>query len=243
MDTLTSTSLAALKKSLFHEFAEVASSHLSEAVAYSLGYRTHAALLAALPAVPPQDAPYALLNSERMLERLAQLGYPPDPEFDFESLMKPAPEVVSTMHVPSSYEIELKTVRQRAWRNLMVCAVNAGLDQGLFTLRPGDNRFGRGRLFDFALPNGLPALGWVDDANFDELTVRAAVHPKGDWVRLPQGGFDAGEAHGETWVERRLGFWMQSSHSLFNCRKPLLQVLAGLDVTPKGFGDRGRVIM
>jgi hypothetical protein len=173
----------------------VKSSHLSEALAHSLGYRTHAALLASLPKVPAHDAPFALLSSQRMIERLQGLGYPPDPEFDFENLVKPTPEVISTMHMPSSYELELKTVRKRAWRNLMVCAVNAALDQGLFTLRPGDNRFGpNGRLFDFNLPSGRPARGWVDDASFDELVVRAAVHPKGDLVRIAHVGFDAGEA-------------------------------------------------
>lgn len=76
---MTPTSIAALKKSLSHEFDEVKSSHLSEAVAYSLGYRTSAALLAAMPAVPAQDAPFVLLSSERMLERLGQLGYPRRP--------------------------------------------------------------------------------------------------------------------------------------------------------------------
>ena len=41
----------------------------------------------------------------------------------------------------SAYDIEYKTARQKAWRNLMVCAINAAVEQRLFSLRPGDIRF------------------------------------------------------------------------------------------------------
>ena len=238
--------LAALKKSLRDEFPHVKSSHLSEALAHSLGFRTHAAMQAAMVG-PEQDRPFGLLQTQRFVERLKQLGYKDDPEFDFEmTILTHVPGVVST--VPdSAYDIEYKTTRQKAWRNLMVCAVNAALEQKLFTLRPGDNRFPdnmrRGEVFDFVLPNGLPARGSVSDAGFNELSVHAAVNPKGDIVRAFNGGFDAGDAFGTTWVERERGAWMQSSDSSFNCRKGLLDHLAALQVEPMGYGDRGRVIM
>lgn len=238
--------LAALKKSLRDEFPHVKSSHLSEALAHSLGFRTYAAMQAAMVG-PEQDRPFALLQTQRFVERLKQLGYEDDPEFDFEmTILTPVPGVVST--VPdSAYDIEYKTTRQKAWRNLMVCAVNAALEQKLFTLRPGDNRFPdnmrRGEVFDFVLPNGLPARGSVSDAGFNELSVHAAVNPKGGMVRAFNGGFDAGDAFGTTWVERERGAWMQSSDSSFNCRKGLLDHLAALQVEPMGYGDRGRVIM
>lgn len=107
----------------------------------------------------------------------------------------------------------------KAWRNLMVCAVNAALEQKLFSLRPGDNRFPdnmrQGELFDFVLPNGLPAKGSVSDAGFNEVAVHAAVNPKGNAVRAYNAGFDAGDAFGTTWVERERGAWMQSSDSTF----------------------------
>ena len=175
------------------------------------------------------------------------MGYEDDPEFDFElTILTPVPGVVSTMP-DSAYDIVYKTVRQKAWRNLMVCTVNAALDRKLFTLRPGDNRFvgpdGHGSLFDFALPNGLPVRGYLSDAGFDEVSVHAAVNPKGEWVRAGNAGFEAGDAVGMTWVERQRGAWMQSSNSSFNCRKTLLVELAGLEVEPKGYGDRGRAIM
>lgn len=244
---LSEAPLAALKKSLRDEFPDVKSSHLTEALAHSMGFRTNAALGAALVG-PERDRPFALLNTDRMVERLVSFGYPPDPEFDFEmmTVVRDVDGLVSTMP-DSAYDIKYKTPRDRAWRNLMVCAVNAALEQKLFTLRPGDDRFDddmrSGHLFDFTLPNGLPARGSVATAGFDELAVHAAVNPKGQEVRFHGAGFAAGDAFGTTWVERRLGPWLQTTQDGFRCRKPLLAQLAELDVRPQGFGDRGKLIM
>ncbi|NML44099.1 hypothetical protein HHL11_10090 [Ramlibacter sp. G-1-2-2] len=237
--------LAALKKSLRDEFPDAKSSHLSEALAASLGFRTYASLQAAMTG-PEEDRPFVLLNSEMLRKRLMQFGYPDDPEFEFE-LMNGVPGngVVSTW-CNHAWEIEYKTERQRAWRNLMICAVNAALDRRIFTLRPGDNRFEdeyrRGVPIDFTLPNGLPARASVADAGFDEVAVHAAVNPKGRHVDA-MAGFDCGDAVAMTWLERRRGAWMQTSDTQFHCRRSLLSGLAALDVTPAGYGDRGRVIM
>lgn len=240
--------LAGLKKWLLDQYDEVKSSHLSEALACSLGFRTYASMQAAMVG-PEKDRPFVLLNTPRFVARLVQLGYEDDPEFDFEFAVRNQLEsvgIVSTRPY-TAYEIDYRTTRQKAWRNLMVCAVNAAIDQKLFTLRPGDNRFPdnmrRGELFDFVLPNGLTARGSVADAGFDELSVHAAVNPKGDGVRAYGAGFDAGDAFGTTWVERRRGAWMQSCDNSFNCRKSLLGELAELQVEPLGYGDRGHVIM
>ena len=245
---LCASPLAALKKSLRDEFPDVKSSHLSEPLACSLGFRTHAAMQAAMVG-SEQDRPFVLLRSPQFVDRLVQLGYDDDPEFDFEMTIggrEPLLGVVSTVPV-SAYEIEYKTLRQRAWRNLLVCAINAALEQRLFSLRPGDNRFPdnmrRGELFEFILPNGMPARGSVADAGFHELSVHAAVNPNGDTVRAFNAGFHAGDAFGTTWIERERGAWMQSSDDSFHCRKWLLAELAELRVAPLGYGDRGGVIM
>lgn len=242
---LTESSVVAVKNALRDEFPDVKSAHVSEALAHSLGYRTNAALRAALTAAK-SDPPFVLLRTDRMLARLSELGYPDDPEFDFELLMGSPPEVISTEPM-SAYEIEYNTERKKAWRNLMVCAVNAALEQKLFGLTPGDNRFPdnmrRGHPFDFVLPNGLSARGSISDAGFDELSIHAAVNPKGDTVLGFNAGFDAGDALGSTWIERRDGAWMQTSETSFHCRRAVLVALAGLSIEPTGYGDRGRVIM
>ncbi|MGH8176525.1 MAG: hypothetical protein ACREV5_09710 [Steroidobacter sp.] len=98
-------------------------------------------------------------------------------------------------------------------------------------------------MFDFTLPNELVARGWGADAGFSELAVHVAVNPKTDWVKAHNAGFSAGDAFATTWVERERDAWIQTSTSSFRCRKALLTDLAALDVEPKGFGDRGRVIM
>lgn len=96
---LTESSVAAVKNSLRDEFSDAQSSHISEALAYSLGFNTHAALRVAL-AAPVEDAPYALLKSDRMLHRLGQFGYADDPDFSFEWLIDSTPEIIAT--VPGS---------------------------------------------------------------------------------------------------------------------------------------------
>lgn len=241
---LSEIPLDALKKALRDEFPDIKSSHLTEALAYCLGFRTHAALQAAM-AGPEQDRPFALLDTARMRQRLVELGYDDDPEFDFEATISGTPKtagVVSTMD-SHAYTIEYKSIRQKAWRNLMVAAVNAALEQRVLTLRPGDNRYtGRSCTIDFTLPGGLPARADISDAGWDEIAIHAAVNPKGQYVSLTA-GFDCGDAVGMAWVERRRGAWLQSATTSFRCRKAMLDQLAGLDVQPQGFGDRGQVIM
>lgn len=235
-------SIAALKNALRSEFPDVKSSHLTEALAFALGYRTNAALLAEMTG-PESDRPIVLLDSARMVSRLCELGYPPDSEFDFELMGAARDSGLISTTCDHAHEIEYKSARDKAWRAVIIAAVNAGLDQKLFTLRYGDNRFAEKQLFDFTLPNGLPARGWVGDIGFGELSIHVAVKPKGDWVRAANAGFSAGDAFATTWLEREHGAWIQTSTSSFRCRKALLAELAALDVSPSGFGDRGRVIM
>jgi hypothetical protein len=235
--------LQELKKSLRDEFPGVKSSHLSEALAFSMGFRTYAAMQAAMTGLE-LDRPFYLLSTDGMRKRLMELGYPDDPEFDFETtIVSLASHGLVSTEDSSAYDIDYKSTRDQAWRNLMVSAVNAALEQRLFTLRPGDNRYtGREQLFDFTLPNGLPVRGVVSDAGWDEVAIHAAVNPKGQHISA-MAGFDCGDVVGMAWVERRRGVWMQSATKPFYCRKHLIKSLAAIQVQPFGYGDRGRVIM
>lgn len=247
---LAESALASLKKALRITYPEIRSSHLTEAVASALGRNTHAALLADLS--KHQDSPdYDLLDDTSFDNRLQEFGYPSDPEFSFEWLDKSVPELISTVP-PSAFDIEYRTERERAWRNLMVCTINEGLRQKLFTLHPDNYNWAPqedvhhrrdGRMFDFVLPNGLHARGYVGDVGFGELSIHAAVNPNGDWVKVSNAGFEAGDAFAGGWLEREKGAWLQSATTQFNCRKSLLKPLADMEVRPRGFGDRGRVIM
>lgn len=240
---LCTAPLQELKKALRNEFPDVKSSHLSEALAFSMGFRTYAAMQAAMTG-PELDRPFYLLSTDGMRKRLVALGYPDDPEFDFETtILSLASHGLVSTGDSSAYAIDYKSTRDQAWRNLMVSAVNSALEQKLFTLRPGDNRYtGRERLFDFTLPNGLPVRGVVSDAGWDEVAVHAAVNPKGQHISA-MAGFDCGDAVGMTWVGRSRGVWLQSATKPFYCRKHLIEPLAAIVVQPNGYGDRGRVIM
>lgn len=165
---LAISALTLLKKSLRTEYPDVRSSHLTEAIAAALGRKSHAALLADLS---KQDDPpdYDLLIDEDFDKRLQEFGYPADPEFSFEWMDKTVPEIISTIPL-SAFDIEYRTERERAWRNLMVCAINEGLRQKLFTLlqdnynwAPQEEAQHRrdGRIFEFSLPNGLRPLGML----------------------------------------------------------------------------------
>jgi len=235
--------LNALKRALRDEFPDVKSSHLTEALAHSLGFRTHASLQAAMTG-PEQDRPFALLDTSRMRQRMVELGYADDPEFEFEATVVGLEKagIVSTMD-SHAWEIEYKSSRDKAWRNLMVSAVNAALEQRVLTLRPGDNRYtGASCTIDFELAGGLPARAVISDAGWDEVGIQAAVNPKGRHISATA-GFDCGDAVGMAWVERQRGAWLQSATKPFYCRKALIDHLAGLSVQPLGYGDRGRVIM
>lgn len=241
---LYESAFAELKKRLSDLYEEIRSSHMSEALAFAAGFKTNAALRAAFVG-PAGDRPFVLLDSARFFSRLVTFGYSDDPEFDFEfGPWLKGTGVVSTIP-QSGYSIEYKTKRQRAWRNLMVCGINAGLQQKLFTLRPGDDRFEdnmrSGYTFAFTLPNGLPALGSVADAGHDELDIHVAVNPKGDRVRDPEAGFKAGDVFGRTWLDRARVVCMQDSYESFRCRGALLDEFAELRVEPQGFGDRSAV--
>jgi hypothetical protein len=246
-------SVASVKNALRDEFPTVGSAHLSEALAASLGFGTHAALLAALPQ-NETDPDFVLLDDEKFDAKLLALGHQADIEFSFEMLDLP---VLLNTTCKRAYEIEYKSSRDRAWRNLITCAVNEGLRRRLFSLRAHDNRWAgwndkrdqstvHGIVFDFELPSGLPAKAYVADAGFSELAINVAVLPTEraeSWVRSYNAGFSAGDAFAASWLERERGAWIQSSTTSFKCRKALLSQLSSIDVRPAGFGDRGRVIM
>lgn len=240
---LSELALASVKRSLREYYPSVRSSHLSEALAASLHHRTHASLLAELNSVNV-DPPIELLDESLFKQRLSEFGYPSEREFNFEDL--DSDHLISTYDA-SALEIEYRSMREKAWRNLMVLTVNAGLKQKLFSLRPNDNRWPgvgkEGHVFDFELPNGLPAKGYVGDIGWGELSIHGSINPNGNWVRVSNAGFDAGDAFAAGWLERTDGAWLQSATTKFNCRKAILKSLADLTVQPIGYGDRGRIIM
>lgn len=82
---LSIESLRSLKNVLQDRFPTIKSSHMSEALASALGFRTHAALLT--QAAAGITNPLYPLNESRFIERLHQLRYPGIQAFSFDDLI------------------------------------------------------------------------------------------------------------------------------------------------------------
>jgi len=247
---LDKDALHALKQAVVADLPGVRSSHISEAIASAAGFRTHAALLCSLQQCSG-DPPYVLLDEDRFLNRLIALGYPSSCDIIFALLDCPAVVLTGDQYRD---QFHYNSMRAKAWRNLMVCAINAGLQQRHFSLAPYRNMWpgadptgmghsGTGFTYAFSLPNNFPAKAYVSDAGFGELKIHAAVMPRGEVVRCTDAGFAAGDAFAEGWLERARGFWLQHSPEMFACRRRLLPTVANYEASPMGFGDRGKVLM
>lgn len=253
--SLSEANVRHVKRALAARFDGVKSSHLTEALAAALGRRTNAALLSDLRAVrAPELVP---LNEAAFATRLSELtGQPvPSPRTPtglFHELAYPeGAEVVRTWS-PGFERVRYRSERIRAWRNMMVAAINAGINQRLFSVRKGDNRWpgaGRGRdrslrahRYRFAIA-GIPALAAVDDGGFDELRIFVAFWPSAEaerWVDVAGWGFKAGDARASGWVERRDAAYVQVPLDFdLACRRARLTEVAAVDVKPCGYADRG----
>ena len=138
-----------------------------------------------------------------------------------------------------------RRARPRAWRNILCGAINAGLERGLFSLEPDDVDQ---CVYPFLFPAAEPIEGvaHVRAIDRDELAVHAALWPTprgAELVRCYNGGFRAGAAFAAGWLERREGAWLQTSRRrMFTCRLELLPLVAGAEVVPLGYRDRGRLM-
>jgi hypothetical protein len=138
--------------------------------------------------------------------------------------------------------IAVKQARRKAWQNMMTAAINAGLDQNLFTLDAGDNRWAGKQAFYRLTIAGLPAIAAVGDGGFGELFFKVAVNPSEDaeeWIEPLTAYYErfrAGDGFAEGWLERKKGKWLQTSGGpICHFRRQLLPVIAAADVKPNGY--------
>lgn len=251
---LTEDNLARTKREIRRKFPNAKSAHLSEALAASLGMRTYAALLEDIRKVDPDYPPILAINEDAFLTRLktlCQSEFPEMPEegffgkFSFRGYLP----LIRTRY-KRQHEIAYNTQRGKAWRNLVVAATNAGIEQRLFSVRKGDNRWpkadqGRGFTYHFDL-HGRAGMAYVNDIGFGELKIHAALNPPHDadlCIFLPAAGFLAGNAFGIACMDRSQGAYLQTTPAFFRIKKPLLPFLANIDIRTKGYGDKGKVVM
>jgi hypothetical protein len=135
--------------------------------------------------------------------------------------------------------------RRKAWRNVMIAAINAGLAQRIYGLDAGDNRWtGDTATYRFTFA-GLPAIACVRDAGFDELVIQTAVNPTPNadrWIRAINAGLDTGDAIAFGWLERRKGKWLQTADGkpAFSSRRNILRIILNTEVEPDGYLGSGK---
>ncbi|WP_342723877.1 hypothetical protein AAFG07_32985 [Bradyrhizobium sp. B097] len=253
---LTESALTCVKRAVRLDYPNYKSSHLTEAIAAACGYASHAALRAHMAGRAAERPDFALLEELPFLRRLAAVtGVPMSDDdlrgFSFDRLSYEGPDVIRTASKGAAKVKYDGSSRRRAWRNAMVAGINAGIDKGLFTPRAGENnwpppdpRYGdTGRSYRFNIGD-IPAVAYVHDAGYDELSVHVALWPTADcerWIGVVNADFRAGDLLASGWLERRDGAWLQVSDSAphFRCRKQRLDQAASLEIRPKGYADGG----
>lgn len=141
-----------------------------------------------------------------------------------------------------------RSTRARAWRNLMVAATNAAVEQGLILLEDPSKGSSPGstQVFRFAFPGGLDAVGSVADIGWGEVSIHAALNPAPDaerWIVVSNADDRVGDAYARGWLERRNGLYLQSSASQFFIRRALAERVAAVSIEPLGYRDHGAVIL
>jgi hypothetical protein len=235
-----------LKRQAGRRVSGVRSAHLSEVVAAALGFNTHAALRAALNGRATTEA--SKPSNARAVQRLRQLGY--NPPGDLHLL----PELDRSYSPFKSYPLrKQRGVRWTGWRNLMVAAINAGLEQRLFGLSPGEdwwpgadpeNHRGVRGQYRFAFDGDLPATAAVAAISGDELSIHVLLDPRHVQIEVDScSGIEDGAACAHGWLERRLGAWIQDGGEGFSCKRAVQARLAALAIEPHGYADQGSFIL
>lgn len=125
-----------------------------------------------------------------------------------------------------------------------VSAINAGIEQRLFGLSPGegwwpgaapDGDRGERGLFRFAFDGVLDAVASVAAISGDELFFHVVLNPRRpEMVPDHFRGLTDADAYARCWLERRLGAWVQDGGEDFSCRRAVLARVAGGAIAPNG---------
>lgn len=243
---VSEAALRTLKQRAQRGVKGVSSSHLSEAVAAALGFKTHAALRAALADHATAEAQKP--SNARLVHRLRQFGYTAPDD------LRLLPEFKHSYSPFKTFPLRTqRSARWRVWRNLMVAAINAGLEQRLFGLSEGENWWPGGAedshhcartTYRFMVDEDLPAIASVDAISGGELSINVVLNPsKADIQPEWYCDLTSGDAVASGWVERRLGAWLQDGGEDVHCKRALQSRLADVKIEPTGYSDQGSFFM
>lgn len=142
---ITPDVLKAAKKQLALWYPQASSSAVTEALARGLGYRTNAALRAAIQAPSKELEKIRLFEPAPFVERLRELSDGAAPVHDEEQLIDldaslgevSVDGIFPTRKRERAQDETLTRPLDLAWQRIMVAAANAGIRKGLFTMRAG----------------------------------------------------------------------------------------------------------
>ncbi|MEG2265605.1 MAG: hypothetical protein RSC68_14885 [Acinetobacter sp.] len=229
-----------LKKIAKQNLGYVSSSHLSEGVAAALGFKTFAALRAKL--VEHDTTEVNKPDNAQLLERLAHFGYPiPNNRIILPTFNKS----YTLFHNPPL--LKMQGVRWTAWRNLMVAAINAGLEQKLFGLSAEDNWWTNKEsphgCYLFLFNNSIPATASVKACRGGELAFHILLAPRNNTINADEcRGIQDGMAFAHGWLERTLGAWIMEGGEDFSCKRVIQPQVAQTVIQPHGYSDQGSFI-
>lgn len=244
---ISEASLRILKQQAQRRVSGISSSHLSEGVAAALGFKSHAALRAALNGHDTIEVQKP--DNAKLIGRLRQLGYN-----NVRNDLKLLPELDRSYSPFRTYPLRRQRgPRWTAWRNLLVAAINAGLEQRLFGLSPGqdwwpgagpDGQRGIRHIYRFVFDGDIPAVASVDAISGDELSIQVILNPRSETVEPDVAdGLKDGDAFARCWLERRLGVWIQDGGEGFSCKRAVQPRVASVQIEPRGYSDQGSFIM
>lgn len=149
---------------------------------------------------------------------------------------------ISARRGPCNLHFNNMSPRAVARQNLIVSAVNEALRRNLISLEC--EPFAPAA-FEYEI-GGIPCVGHVYDAGYDEVAVHVTAVPTEQGRRFIHcailSGYDRERFGGAVtfeWLERRAGKYLQSgSTDTFHASRPMTKVLSALRIEPMGFSTR-----
>ena len=134
--------------------------------------------------------------------------------------------------------------RYKAWRNVIVASVNAGIKSGRMSLDTEGDVDPSPLVFQLSDGMNIATVFYCNQCPWSEISVTAWVNPING--NLPEAGVaygmprsDLADCTAQGWIERRNGKWIQDG-VLFRCRRSLIKPLSEVHIEPDGFLDHGR---
>lgn len=137
--------------------------------------------------------------------------------------------------------------RKRTWRNALVAAINAGLEQRIFGLGPTENYWlhqlatnqDAQHLYRFTIEN-IPAEVCITDIGFGELYIHAAFWPKRCDSPNPNYPGPTGLVEARGSLERLEGPYLRTFYPYrLRARRDFGREISELAIEPMGFDDKG----